>query len=267
VINLDATGDVVDPEDWSPQRTQYLDELGPGDSATQNWIINTILEGDFMVYIVLIPEPESAETTSHPVTSGGIHLTVDPFTRLNPCGVLPFAIGGPILLLVITYFVYRRRPAESTWAVLHKLLLHNYLVRHLMKHYSFNFGLLVFARTAAFGLGPEHGNDKEDRAVEARAHRSDLSKVILTEKAAERLGIETVSASGMEVPYAAVIYDIEGNTWIYTMPEPLTFVREQIVIDNIEGDTVILAESLPSEFNVVTVGVAEIYGTETGVSK
>jgi ABC-2 type transport system permease protein len=109
VINLDATGDVVDPEDWSPQRTQYIDSLGAGESSTQKWIINTILEGDFMVYMVLIPEPESAETTSHPATSGGIHLTVDPFTRLNPGGVLPFAIGGPILLLVITYFVYRRR--------------------------------------------------------------------------------------------------------------------------------------------------------------
>jgi hypothetical protein len=96
---------------------------------------------------------------------------------------------------------------------------------------------------------------------------SDLQRVILTEKAAERIGVETVAASGLEVPYAAVIYDIEGNTWIYTMPEPLTFVREQIVIDSIEGDTAILAESLPSEFNVVTVGVAEIYGTETGVSK
>jgi hypothetical protein len=108
VINLDATGDVVDPEDWSPQRTQYLDTLAPGQSATHNWIINTILEGDFMVYVVLIPEPESAEATSHPVTSAGIHLTVDPFTRLNPGGVLPFAIEG-LLLLVITYFVYRRR--------------------------------------------------------------------------------------------------------------------------------------------------------------
>jgi ABC-2 type transport system permease protein len=109
VINLDATGDVVDPEDWSPQRTQYLDTLGAGESSTQNWIINTILEGDFMVYMVLIPEPETADATSQPVTSGGIHLTVDPFTRLNPGGVLPFAIGGPILLLVITYLVYRRR--------------------------------------------------------------------------------------------------------------------------------------------------------------
>lgn len=109
VINMDATGDVVDPEDWSPQRTQYIDALAPGESVELGWIINTILEGDFMVYMVLLPEPDSADTTSHPVASSGIHLTVDPFTRLNPGGVLPFAIGGPILLLVITYFVYRRR--------------------------------------------------------------------------------------------------------------------------------------------------------------
>jgi hypothetical protein len=96
---------------------------------------------------------------------------------------------------------------------------------------------------------------------------TDLSKVILTEKAAERIGIETVSASGTSVPYAAVIYDVEGNTWIYTNPAPLTFVREPIVIDHIEGDTAVLAQNLPSAFNVVTVGVIELYGTETGVSK
>jgi len=96
---------------------------------------------------------------------------------------------------------------------------------------------------------------------------TDLSRVILTEKAAQRLGIETAPASGNTVPYAAVIYDIEGNTWIYTNPEPLTYVREPIVIDHIEGDQAILAEGLGSEMNVVTVGVSEIYGTETGVSK
>lgn len=96
---------------------------------------------------------------------------------------------------------------------------------------------------------------------------TDLSKVILTEKAAERIGIETVSASGSSVPYAAVIYDTEGNTWIYTNPEPLIFVREPIVIDHIEGDTATLAQGLPAEFNIVTIGVIELYGTETGVSK
>jgi hypothetical protein len=96
---------------------------------------------------------------------------------------------------------------------------------------------------------------------------TDLSRVVLTQKAAERIGIETVSASGTSVPYRAVIYDIEGNTWIYASPEPLIFVREPVVIDHIEGDMAVLSESLPSDLNVVTVGVAELWGTETGVSK
>ena len=109
VINLDATGDVVDPEDWSPQRTQYIEQLAPGQSASQAWIINTILDGDYMVYMVLIPEPDSQETTSQPVASSGIHLTVTPFTRLNPGGVLPYAIGGPIVLAAAMVFIYRLR--------------------------------------------------------------------------------------------------------------------------------------------------------------
>jgi hypothetical protein len=96
---------------------------------------------------------------------------------------------------------------------------------------------------------------------------SELQRVILTDKAAERLGIETVKSSGNEVPYAAVIYDIEGNTWIYTNPAPLTYLRAPIVIDHIEGDTAFLSEGLGSELTVVTVGVAELWGTETGVSK
>jgi hypothetical protein len=96
---------------------------------------------------------------------------------------------------------------------------------------------------------------------------TDLSRVILTEKAAERLGIETAPIQGNTIPYAAVIYDTEGNTWVYTNPEPLTFVRAPIVVDYIEGDTAFLSEGLDSGITVVTVGVAEIYGTETGVSK
>ena len=96
---------------------------------------------------------------------------------------------------------------------------------------------------------------------------SDLKQVTLTEKAAERIGLETVQAQGMTVPYAAVIYDIEGNTWVYTNPAPLTFVRAPIQIDHIEGDQAILAQALETDAPIVTVGVIEIYGAETGVSK
>ena len=115
IINLDATGDVVDPEDWSPQRTQYIGPLGPGTSATQAWVLNPILGGNYMVYIVLIPQPANQESTSQPVASSGIHVTVEAVTRLNPGGVLPLAIGIPILLILglILLLWFRRRGIDS----------------------------------------------------------------------------------------------------------------------------------------------------------
>jgi hypothetical protein len=96
---------------------------------------------------------------------------------------------------------------------------------------------------------------------------SELSRVILTEKAAKRIGVETVPASGETVPYSAVIYDTEGQTWVYTSPAPLTYVRVPILIDHIDGDQVFLSQALETEAPIVTVGVIEIYGAETGVSK
>ena len=57
IINLDAAGDVVDPEDWSPQRTQYIDSLSAGKSVSLSLRVNAILDGDYLVYMTLIPEP------------------------------------------------------------------------------------------------------------------------------------------------------------------------------------------------------------------
>jgi hypothetical protein len=109
IINLNAQGEVVDPEDWSPQRTQYVEPLGPGQAATLDWRVNAILDGDFMVYMVAIPAPGDPEATSQPVASSGIHLTVTPYTKLNPGGVLPYAVGGPVVLGLVIFFVYRHR--------------------------------------------------------------------------------------------------------------------------------------------------------------
>jgi ABC-2 type transport system permease protein len=112
VINLDATGDVVDPEDWSPQRTQYISGLAPGESTEQSWIINTILDGDYMVYLVALPEPPGTEITSQVAASSGLHLTVTPFTRLNPVGILPFVLGGPLVMILGMVVVYRLRSRQ-----------------------------------------------------------------------------------------------------------------------------------------------------------
>ena len=109
IINLNEAGDIVDPEDWSPQRTQYIDSIPAGQSQTLSWRVNAILDGNYLVYMVLVPEPDGKEATSSPVASSGLHLTVTPFTKLNPGGVLPYAIGGPVILLGGMLLLYRAR--------------------------------------------------------------------------------------------------------------------------------------------------------------
>ncbi|MDH3518669.1 MAG: ABC transporter permease [Acidimicrobiia bacterium] len=114
IINLDAEGDIVDPEDWSPERTQYITELLPGTTVRLDWRINAILAGDYMVYMVMVPEPSDELSTTTPITSSGIHLTVMAFTRLNPLGVLPLVVTIPVLILgAIGFVIWRqRRKAE-----------------------------------------------------------------------------------------------------------------------------------------------------------
>jgi len=128
--------------------------------------------------------------------------------------------------------------------------------------------LLIIVALQLAACGPKAATtEKINPSTLEEIEGSELKRVILTEKAAERIDVQTVAVSGNVVPYAAVIYDIEGNTWVYTNPSPLTFVRAPIVIDRIEGDQVFLSQGMASDVPVVTVGVAEIYGAETGVSK
>lgn len=101
---------------------------------------------------------------------------------------------------------------------------------------------------------------------------SDLKRVILTQKAAERLDIKTgkmaADAAGvMTAPYAALVYDGKGMTWVYTNPEPLVFVRAPVVVESIKGPNAILKSGPPTGTTVVVVGVAELYGAESGIGK
>ncbi len=104
----------------------------------------------------------------------------------------------------------------------------------------------------------------------AHIEGTELSRITLSEQAAERLGIQTDTvsqedisgASRIVIPYAAVYYAADGGAWVYTNPESLTFVRHAIVIDRIEGDRAILSEGPDAGTAIVTVGVTELYGTE-----
>lgn len=102
-----------------------------------------------------------------------------------------------------------------------------------------------------------------------------INTVILTEKAAERLqvasapvGQESIDGeTRLVVPYASLIYDTSGGTWVYTNPEPLTFVREAVTVDFIEGDMVVLDTGPDPGTAVAIASVSELYGTDTGVGK
>ena len=101
---------------------------------------------------------------------------------------------------------------------------------------------------------------------------SDLKRVTLTQKAAERLDIKTgkmtTDAAGvMTAPYAALVYDGKGKTWVYTNPEPLVFVRSPVVVGSIKGQTAMLKSGPATGTTVVVVGVAELYGAESGIGK
>jgi membrane fusion protein, multidrug efflux system len=69
------------------------------------------------------------------------------------------------------------------------------------------------------------------------------------------------------IPYAAVVYGMQGETWTYTNPSPQTYVLQAISIDYISGDVAILSEGPSAGTQVVTAGAAELYGTEFGVGK
>jgi hypothetical protein len=114
---------------------------------------------------------------------------------------------------------------------------------------------------------------------------SDIKRLILTQAAYDRLAIQTVPVEAAPslvvmpagapapdptktvVPYIAVLYDTTGGTWVYTMPQPLTFVRHKVVVVRVFGDNATLSAGPAVGTAVVTKGVPELYGAELGVGK
>jgi hypothetical protein len=125
---------------------------------------------------------------------------------------------------------------------------------------------------SACGQAPADTATEENHAVTVeQLDGQDPTRETLTEDAAKRLDIQTAAAHDAElngakrtvIPYAAIIYDTEGATWVYLNPEPLTFVRHPVAVDDIKGDQAFLSDALPADSAVVTVGVAELYGAES----
>ena len=126
------------------------------------------------------------------------------------------------------------------------------------------------AAPCASALAAETAVKKIMPALVEATNDAKIMKVTLTPKAAERLGIVIdevrVDPSGRRiVPYASVLYDLTGKTWVYITADPLTFVRGVVVIDTIKGDNVYLSEGPPAGTKVLAAGVPQVFGTEMKV--
>ena len=128
--------------------------------------------------------------------------------------------------------------------------------------------LALAVAIAGCGQQPGEAAVEEPASVE-EIEDSELSRITLSERAAERLGIETAAVAEQDgrltIPYAALLYDAEGQTWAYTSPAENVFVRHEVVVDQIDGDVAFVFLGPPAGTVVVTTGVAELFGTETGV--
>ncbi len=120
-----------------------------------------------------------------------------------------------------------------------------------------------------------HSDHHDAPATVEKVDGSEMSRVTLAAKAVERLDLRTVEVREQKVsrsatprrvvPYSSLIYDAQGATWVYTCPQPMTFVRQKVEVDYIEGQTAVLSDGPAVGTLVASVGVAELYGTEFAV--
>jgi hypothetical protein len=104
------------------------------------------------------------------------------------------------------------------------------------------------------------------------------TKLTLTEKAVERLGLKTVAvrkapmtsrpgaATATVIPYAALLYDKSGKPGTYLVVGQRVYERAPVVVDHFEADLAVLASGPPVGADVVTDGSAELAGAEAGLS-
>jgi hypothetical protein len=122
----------------------------------------------------------------------------------------------------------------------------------------------------------EEGHDKPATVVHQEEKHPDQPAIVtLTEDAEKRIDLQTAAIQDVDVdgakqkimPYSALLYDTEGETWTFTNAEPLTYVRQKIKVDRIDGDNAILAQGPAAGTKVVIVGAAELFGSEAGIEE
>ena len=117
-LNIAAVekGPYVDPEDWSPRRTQYLPPLGPGESAQLDWQVHVLVKGEFALFVTIV-SPEKAFSS---VVSPSLLTQVAPDNILPLDEVIPVVAVVPLFPLALLLFNssqgWRQRSRSMTLA-------------------------------------------------------------------------------------------------------------------------------------------------------
>jgi RND family efflux transporter MFP subunit len=89
----------------------------------------------------------------------------------------------------------------------------------------------------------------------------------------ERVSVQltmTAPSSGdaaITIPESAILRDLQGGTWVYEVRAPHVFARRRVELGGPAGSGVVVTRGLDDGVRIVTVGAAELYGTEFYVSK
>ena len=93
----------VDPEDWTETLSQSLGVIPAGASESVTWTLQPISPGSFYLYAVAL-SGDNAEVRASPATT----IEVEFVQTLNPEGVLPVVLAGPLLVGALLVSVMRR---------------------------------------------------------------------------------------------------------------------------------------------------------------
>nr|MBA2355103.1 efflux RND transporter periplasmic adaptor subunit [Acidobacteriota bacterium] len=74
-------------------------------------------------------------------------------------------------------------------------------------------------------------------------------------------------ARSLVVPRSAVLHDAQGGSWVYEARDGHVFVRRRVSVVDLVDDDAVLEQGPSAGTRVVTVGAAELFGTEFGVGK
>ena len=88
-------GVYVDPEDWSGQRTVFLDPISPRRAVTITWNLKAVGSGTLAAYVAVLPQDRPA---APPAMSSTVRVAVEERRLINAGGILPLALGVPALL-------------------------------------------------------------------------------------------------------------------------------------------------------------------------